>query len=215
VLTSIVTLDPIHFIFDGSEADFIRYLRLAKAGTRPSSRDVQNPVAVRLADEADYKHMGQMDFVDNIVNPRTGTIRGRAIFDNKDGLLTPGFFGPPHPRVERHASHSAGVRAYGDDDGAASVCAGFQGCGIGIGGRGGLPDSSGIHHEEASRARWRSSAHALAARCRIKQRALIAGVGDLRAPHIGERRQPVFLGLGAAHDFICGDAADQKRVGNE
>jgi multidrug efflux system membrane fusion protein len=93
VLTSIVTLDPIHFIFDGSEADFIHYLRLAKAGTRPSSRDVQNPVAVRLADETEYKHVGQMDFVDNVVNPRTGTIRGRAIFDNKDGLLTPGFFG--------------------------------------------------------------------------------------------------------------------------
>jgi len=93
LLTSIVTLDPIHFSFDASEADFIRYLRLAKAGTRPSSRDVQNPVAVRLADEADYKHTGQMDFVDNVVNARTGTIRGRAIFDNKDGLLTPGFFG--------------------------------------------------------------------------------------------------------------------------
>jgi RND family efflux transporter MFP subunit len=93
LLTSIVTLDPIHFIFDASEADFIRYLRLAKAGTRPSSRDVQNPVAVRLADEADYKHTGRMDFVDNVVSARTGTIRGRAIFDNKDGLLTPGFFG--------------------------------------------------------------------------------------------------------------------------
>jgi RND family efflux transporter MFP subunit len=93
LLTSIVTLDPIRFIFDGSEADFIRYLRLAAAGARPSSRDVQNPVAVRLADEADYKHMGRMDFVDNVVNPKTGTIRGRAIFDNKDGLLTPGFFG--------------------------------------------------------------------------------------------------------------------------
>jgi RND family efflux transporter MFP subunit len=93
LLTSIVTLDPIHFVFDASEADFVRYLRLAKAGTRPSSRDVQNPVAVRLADEADYKHTGRMDFVDNVVNAKTGTIRGRAIFDNKDGLLTPGFFG--------------------------------------------------------------------------------------------------------------------------
>ncbi len=53
----------------------------------------QNPVAVRLADETDFKHQGRMDFVDNVVNPKTGTIRGRAIFDNKDGLLTPGFFG--------------------------------------------------------------------------------------------------------------------------
>jgi multidrug efflux system membrane fusion protein len=92
-LTSIVSIDPIHFVFDGSEADFIHYLRLAAAGARPSSRDVQNPVAVRLADESDYKHLGRMDFVDNVVNAKTGTIRGRAIFDNKDGLLTPGFFG--------------------------------------------------------------------------------------------------------------------------
>jgi multidrug efflux system membrane fusion protein len=92
-LTSIVSIDPIHFVFDGSEADFIHYLRLAAAGERPSSRDVQNPVAVRLADEFDYKRLGRMDFVDNVVNAKTGTIRGRAIFDNKDGLLTPGFFG--------------------------------------------------------------------------------------------------------------------------
>jgi RND family efflux transporter MFP subunit len=93
LLTVIVSMDPIHFVFDGSEADFLRYLRLAAAGGRPSSRDVQNPVAVRLADETDYKHQGRMDFVDNALNPKTGTIRGRAVFDNKDGLLTPGFFG--------------------------------------------------------------------------------------------------------------------------
>jgi multidrug efflux system membrane fusion protein len=93
LLTSIVSIDPIHFVFDGSEADFIRYMRLAQTGARQSSRDAANPVAVRLADEKDYKHEGKMDFVDNVVNAKTGTIRGRAIFDNKDGLLTPGFFG--------------------------------------------------------------------------------------------------------------------------
>jgi membrane fusion protein, multidrug efflux system len=93
LLTLIVSIDPIHFIFDGSEADFLRYLRLAAAGGRPSSRDVQNPVSVRLADETEYRHQGRMDFVDNVVNPRTGTIRGRAVFDNKDGFLTPGIFG--------------------------------------------------------------------------------------------------------------------------
>jgi RND family efflux transporter MFP subunit len=80
-------------VFDGAEADFLRYLRLAAAGARASSRDVQNPVLVRLADETDYKHQGRMNFVDNTLNPRTGTIRGRAVFDNKDGFLTPGFFG--------------------------------------------------------------------------------------------------------------------------
>lgn len=93
LLTSIVSIDPIHFVFDGSESDFLHYLRLAAAGARQSSRDTPNPVAVRLADETEYKHRGRMDFVDNAVNPKTGTIRGRAIFENKDGLLTPGFFG--------------------------------------------------------------------------------------------------------------------------
>jgi membrane fusion protein, multidrug efflux system len=93
LLTVIVSIDPIHFVFDGSEADFLRYLRLSKAGSRPSSRDVQNPVAVRLVDETEFKHEGRMNFVDNVLNTRTGTIRGRAVFDNKDGLLTPGFFG--------------------------------------------------------------------------------------------------------------------------
>jgi multidrug efflux system membrane fusion protein len=93
LLTVIVSIDPIHFVFDGSEADFLHYQHLAAAGGRPSSRDAQNPVAVRLADETEYKHQGRMDFVDNVINPKTGTIRGRAVFDNKDGFLTPGFFG--------------------------------------------------------------------------------------------------------------------------
>ncbi|MEA2948714.1 MAG: rane fusion protein multidrug efflux system [Alphaproteobacteria bacterium] len=93
LLTLIVTMDPIRFVFDGSESDFLHFLRLSQKGTRPSSRDAPNPVSVKLADEPDYKHEGRMDFVDNVVNPKTGTIRARAIFDNKDGLLTPGFFG--------------------------------------------------------------------------------------------------------------------------
>jgi membrane fusion protein, multidrug efflux system len=93
LLSVIVSIDPIHFVFDGSENDYLHYLRLAAAGTRPSSRDAPNPVAVRLADETEFTHMGRMDFVDNAINPKTGTIRGRAIFDNKDGFLTPGFFG--------------------------------------------------------------------------------------------------------------------------
>jgi RND family efflux transporter MFP subunit len=93
LLTVIVSIDPIHFLFDGSEADFLRYQRLSATGARPSSRDVNNPVAVRLADETGFEHKGRMNFVDNVLNTRTGTIRGRAVFENKDGLLTPGFFG--------------------------------------------------------------------------------------------------------------------------
>lgn len=93
VLTSIVSLDPIHFVFDGSEADYLRYIRLAKSGTRPSSRDEGNPVRIKLADEGEWTHTGKMDFVDNRLDARAGTIRGRAVLDNPDQFLTPGMFG--------------------------------------------------------------------------------------------------------------------------
>jgi multidrug efflux system membrane fusion protein len=92
LMATIVSLDPIHFIFDASEADYMRYARLNLSGQRASSRDVANPVRVKLADEDDFVHAGKMDFVDNAFNERSGTLRGRAIFDNKDGLLTPGIF---------------------------------------------------------------------------------------------------------------------------
>jgi len=92
VLTTIVSLDPIHFVFDASEADFLRYVRLSRSGERPSSRDTSNPVRIRLADEEGWPHTGKMDFVDNQLNPRSGTIRGRAIVDNPDNFLTPGLF---------------------------------------------------------------------------------------------------------------------------
>jgi membrane fusion protein, multidrug efflux system len=93
LLTTIVSLDPIHFIFDVSESDFLRYSRLYLAGDRPSSRDVSNPVRVKLADEKSFVHEGRMNFVDNQLSPRSGTLRGRAVLDNKTGILTPGVFG--------------------------------------------------------------------------------------------------------------------------
>lgn len=92
LLTTIVSLDPINFVFDASEADYLKYARQASNGSRPSSREASNPVEVRLADETTWKHKGRMDFVDNVVNPRSGTIRGRAVFENKDMFLTPGVF---------------------------------------------------------------------------------------------------------------------------
>lgn len=92
LMATIVTVDPIHFVFDASEADYMRYARLNASGVRPSSRTTANPVRIKLADEADWSHEGVMDFVDNAFNERAGTIRGRAILSNKDGLLTPGVF---------------------------------------------------------------------------------------------------------------------------
>jgi membrane fusion protein, multidrug efflux system len=92
LMATIVPLDPIHFVFDVAEADYLRYARLNIAGERPSSRETANPVKVKLADETEFTREGRMNFVDNALNERSGTLRGRAVFDNKDGLLTPGVF---------------------------------------------------------------------------------------------------------------------------
>ena len=92
LLTTIVSLTPIHFIFDVSESDYLRYARLDISGQRASSRTAKNPVLVRLADETDWTHKGEMDFVDNRLNPRSGTLRARAIFDNENELFSPGIF---------------------------------------------------------------------------------------------------------------------------
>ena len=93
VLTTIVSLNPIHFVFTGSEAVYLKYTRANRAGTRPSSRVAANPVDIRLADETSYRWHGRMDFVDNAIDMGSGTIRGRAVVRNPDGLLTPGMFG--------------------------------------------------------------------------------------------------------------------------
>ncbi len=93
LLTTVVSLDPIHFIIIGSEADFLKYMRLDRAGKRTSSRVAPNPVIVRLADETEFKHKGSMNFVDNAIDLKSGTIRARAIFPNPTGILTPGLFG--------------------------------------------------------------------------------------------------------------------------
>lgn len=92
LMATIVSADPIHFVFDTSEADYLRYQRLNQAGKRDSSPNTPTPVRLKLADEKDWIHQGTMDFIDNAFNEHSGTLRGRAIFPNKDGLLTPGVF---------------------------------------------------------------------------------------------------------------------------
>lgn len=92
LLTTIVASDPIYFTFDASEADFLRYARLASLRSASSNED-GTPVEVRLADESKWDRRGKINFLDNVVNARSATIRGRAVFDNKDQFLTPGVFG--------------------------------------------------------------------------------------------------------------------------
>ncbi|GAB5470634.1 MAG: efflux RND transporter periplasmic adaptor subunit [Rhodospirillales bacterium] len=92
LLTNIVSISPIYFYFESNEAALLRYTRLDAQGLRPSSRDSANPVQLQLADEVGFPHWGTMDFVDNRVDSDSGTITGRAVFDNPNGLFTPGLF---------------------------------------------------------------------------------------------------------------------------
>ena len=92
LLATIVATDPIYFLFDVSEADYLRYQRLYLQGQRAQAASPTIPVRIKLADETDWKRTGKIDFVDNVLSPRSGTIRTRALVENKDLLLTPGVF---------------------------------------------------------------------------------------------------------------------------
>jgi RND family efflux transporter MFP subunit len=92
LLATIVSTDPIRFEFTFDEGSFLRYERLSNQGHDIASRGAGVQVALKLIDENDFDHEGRMDFVDNVIDRSTGTIRGRAQFANPDGLLTPGMF---------------------------------------------------------------------------------------------------------------------------
>ena len=92
LLTTIVSVDPIYVYFEGDENAYLHYNELARQGQRPSSRDARNPVRVGLANEEGFPHEGYMDFVDNQLDVRTGTIRARAVLENKQNQFTPGMF---------------------------------------------------------------------------------------------------------------------------
>ncbi|MCM8732029.1 efflux RND transporter periplasmic adaptor subunit [Hephaestia sp. GCM10023244] len=87
LLTTINALDPIYFSFDASEALFLKAKRAEQAG------DAGSPVEVKLQDEPAYRWKGRLDFTDNGLDPRSGTIRVRAVVDNPELFLTPGMFG--------------------------------------------------------------------------------------------------------------------------
>lgn len=102
LLTTVVSLDPIYVYFEADERAYLKYQRLAQTGERPSSRDVRNPVQIGLADEEGFPHEGYMDFVDNQLDPGTGTMIGRAVLPNPYYSFTPGLFArlrlPGRPR---------------------------------------------------------------------------------------------------------------------
>jgi multidrug efflux system membrane fusion protein len=91
VLTTVVSDDPIYAYFDTDEATYLQFARLADASAHARG-DYASAVFMGLVGEQGYPHAGKLDFLDNQVDAHSGTIRARAVFDNRDGRLTPGLF---------------------------------------------------------------------------------------------------------------------------
>ena len=119
ILTTVVSLDPIYAYFDVDEGTTLRFRRLLEAGKVKSARDVKSPVYLGLADEGDkYPHEGMINFVDNRLEPSTGTLRLRGMFDNHTRFLAPGMFVRIRvPIGQTHPAIMAAERAIGSDQG--------------------------------------------------------------------------------------------------
>jgi multidrug efflux system membrane fusion protein len=92
LLTTIASIDPIYCYIDADEHAVLKYQRLAREQKRVSARDARIPFFMQLADETTFAREGVVDFVDNRIDPATGTILGRGVLPNPGGYLTPGFF---------------------------------------------------------------------------------------------------------------------------
>jgi len=92
LLTTIVSLDPIYCFIECDERSALKYREMHKLGTRKSAMFAQIPAEMELANQTGFPHKGHIDFVDNVLNPTTGSIRARAVFENADRLMSPGFF---------------------------------------------------------------------------------------------------------------------------
>ncbi|MET0273582.1 MAG: efflux RND transporter periplasmic adaptor subunit, partial [Phenylobacterium sp.] len=108
VLTTVVSDSPIYATFNADEQTYLKYAEAQRSG--------QEPVYLGLMDEAGFPHRGKLQFLDNAVDTRSGTIVGRAIFDNADGSFTPGLFA--RVRLVSSAAQSVALvpeRALGTD----------------------------------------------------------------------------------------------------
>ena len=93
VLTTVVSVDPIYAKVDADENAVLKYVKLSETGKRVSARTARIPAWVELGNETDFPHEGYVDFVDNRLDPSTGTVRARVVLKNwNPNLITPGFF---------------------------------------------------------------------------------------------------------------------------
>jgi RND family efflux transporter MFP subunit len=93
VLATIVSLDPIYFYFDVNERDFLTYRTNHTAGETLGNGEINLPCELALNNDQGYAFKGRVNFFDNQVAEKTGTIRMRAVFDNANRFLVPGLFG--------------------------------------------------------------------------------------------------------------------------
>jgi membrane fusion protein, multidrug efflux system len=93
-LATIVSTNPIYAYADVDERSLLRYVRyyLGKDKGAHEVDEVKVPIQLALQDETGFPHTGYIDFIDNRVDPSTGTIRLRGVFDFENGLLGPGLF---------------------------------------------------------------------------------------------------------------------------
>ncbi|MEP0846965.1 MAG: efflux RND transporter periplasmic adaptor subunit [Phycisphaerae bacterium] len=118
LLTTIVSVDPIYANFDVDERTVQRVKQLVREGKLESNEKAEVPVWLGLATESGFPHHGTINFVDNQVNPRTGTLRVRGVFPNADGALAPGYFARVRvPVSPPHRALLVSERALGADQG--------------------------------------------------------------------------------------------------
>jgi membrane fusion protein, multidrug efflux system len=92
VLTTVVSIDPIFVKFDADENKVLKYVKLNEEGKRTTAREARVTAFVELGNETGFPHEGYIDFVDNRLDPSTGTMRARVVLKTWNPLLTPGFF---------------------------------------------------------------------------------------------------------------------------
>ena len=118
LLTTIVSVDPMYAYFDVDERTVLRIRQLIREGKTKSAGQSKWPVALGLATEEGFPHRGTINFEDNQVNPKTGTLRVRGVFPNKDEALSPGFFARVRvPIGQAHQALLVADRAIDTDQG--------------------------------------------------------------------------------------------------
>ena len=122
LLTTVVSLDPIYCYIEADERSVLKYRELHREGKRVSAQFGRVVAEMELANETGFPHKGYIDFVDNHLDPATGTIRARAVFPNPDKLMAPGFFARVRvPGSGEYEGHLIPDRAIADDQGTSFV----------------------------------------------------------------------------------------------